>query len=486
MPLEICAFGMIPHALILYDHAVQKGALMIRRTTATLALAFLFLHAPARAIDIEGVQPAALDQPRVSVMLKRDPKGKPLAAKSEAGALGGLLGQPADKDATTINIQAFLDTGASGIMLSGKTAEALVIKHTVANRDGKQQPVIFHDIGVGGTDQFQVSEKLFIYMMPDSGDTDDERRYTVGFGPVRAQISQGGGLIEMLTGGLDVMGMPAMKGRVIAIDPTPVNKFDDTMKVKIFAPRDRAIPQTDLTVKLTYVNFSRFTSVEPATSERPVIAANPMIGPDPTLPTGAIKNVQAVIARHNNKEVTGTWLLDTGAAASMISTKAAALIGVTYVAGTEGSDKPRLHGVPEDRQFTLSVGGVGGTKKSAGFFMDQLVIPTSVRHDIVYKPAPVLVTDISVEDPKTKQRVTLDGVFGMNFMCASAFVSEAGLMPDIKNMTAGPYDAIVFDEPMGELRLKLSDALKGQGAGGQIQITPAQRPQGAGRVTGGK
>ena len=74
---------------------------------------------------------------------------------------------------------------------------------------------------------------------------------------------------------------------------------------------------------------------------------------------------------------------------------------------------------------------------------------------MVYKPAPVMVVDITVEDPKTKQQVTLDGVFGMNYMVASAYVAEAGLMPDIKNLTQGPFEWIVFDEPAGMLGLKL-------------------------------
>jgi hypothetical protein len=135
--------------------------------------------------------------------------------------------------------------------------------------------------------------------------------------------------------------------------------------------------------------------------------------------------------------------------------------------------------VPENEQFTLTVGGVGGTKKSAGFFLDTLVIPTRENDPIVYKKAPVFVTDISVEDPRTKQKRTLDGIFGMNFLVASAHVTEAALMPDIGKLTAGPYDAIVFDEPAKVLGLKLKaelarEAMQGQKRG-QIQIKPAKR-----------
>src|SRR6266545_7022845 len=94
------------------------------------------------AEDIEGVQPAALDQPRVNIHLRRQPSAQPLAAHE-------------GKD-STINIQAFLDTGASGIMLSGKTADALGVKRQSLGTNGKQQPVTFHDIGIGGSDEFSV------------------------------------------------------------------------------------------------------------------------------------------------------------------------------------------------------------------------------------------------------------------------------------------------------------------------------------------
>src|SRR5689334_14925493 len=76
----------------------------------------------AFAVDIEGVQPAALDQPRVNMHLRREPKGKPLSTKKLAGE-------------ETINIQAFCDTGASGVMLSKTTADALGVARAKAGGD---------------------------------------------------------------------------------------------------------------------------------------------------------------------------------------------------------------------------------------------------------------------------------------------------------------------------------------------------------------
>jgi hypothetical protein len=79
--------------------------------------------------------------------------------------------------------------------------------------------------------------------------------------------------------------------------------------------------------------------------------------------------------------------------------------------------------------------------------------------------------------------VTLDGVLGMNFFVASANIKQAGLMPDVNQLTAGPYQAIVFDEPAATLGLKFKPGIAngaGNGNGakrGTIEVKPA-RPRG--------
>jgi predicted aspartyl protease len=392
---------------------------------------FLFVHS-ALAVEIEGVQPASLDQPRVHLHLRRELKGKPLAAGNGKEQL--------------INIQAFLDTGASGVMLSTQTADALGV-HREAAKPGEN--VIFHDVGVGGDDRFNVAEPLYVFVAPSgkTGEPDDASGYPISFGPVRAQVGPlSAGILQMLTGGLDVVGMPAMKGRIVVIDPKPVDTFGDTMRAGLFDRNAQhngqtVIPKTDRHIALRYQSFARFTHVEPPDAKGPTLAENPFI--------------DGVIAASGRSKSSGNWLLDTGAAASMISSKQAAKVGVKYVEGTEGTNAPVLAGVPEDEQFTITVGGVGGSKKAAGFFLDTLTLPTKEKDPIVYKRAPVLVSDITVEDPKTHEQITLDGVFGMNFLCASAMVTEAALLPDIGKMSAGPYAWIVFDEPNAVLGLKM-------------------------------
>jgi hypothetical protein len=403
----------------------------------------LFLSSlPALATDIQGVQPAALDQPRINLLIRRGPNQPPLTGKADQNLLLQML-DPDTKPKQTFNVQAFLDTGASGVVLNANTAQSLKIVNATAN----SAPIVFHDVGVAGGDNFHVSEPLYFSLAafhPGTNTDDPARDYTQQAGPLRAQVGPlgGGGLMELVVGGLDVAGMPVMLGKVAVIDPKPVNGFDDTMRAYLYKPgtrfnpnqlkRDPGIPPVNRHVKLTYVSFARFTRITPAGAPGPTLARNPFIGPDPTLPTKPAASLGITIL-HNGKTSQGSWLLDTGAAASLLSTRQAAAVGIRYRPGTEGTASPILDGVPAAKQFTLTVGGIGGQRKSAGFYLDELRLPTMERDPLIYRPAPVLVCDITVEDPTTKQQFTLDGVLGMNFLAASAKVTE-GLLPQGNRM----------------------------------------------------
>src|SRR5688572_1687388 len=178
-----------------------------RISAAYLILISLVVGANALATDIEGVQPASLDQPRVNVLLRREPKGKPLATgvKDAKDAIGRVF-----------NVEAFLDTGASGFVLSANTAKALGIRHETIGRVQGADPVVFEDVGVGGTDEFHVSEPLHAMLAPyhPNTDTDDVEAlddYRTPVGPLRAQIGPigagGMGIMEMVLGNLDIVGM---------------------------------------------------------------------------------------------------------------------------------------------------------------------------------------------------------------------------------------------------------------------------------------
>jgi hypothetical protein len=149
--------------------------------------------------------------------------------------------------------------------------------------------------------------------------------------------------------------------------------------------------------------------------------------------------VRGVEITHHGRTVSGTFLLDTGAAASMISTKLAEQLGIRFDRGTK-------------IEFSLAIGGLGGQKNASGLFVDRLALPTREGAAIVYAKAPLLVNDISVIDEKGKT-FTLDGVLGMNYLVASAEIT-GGVLPDVGKIIDGPWRWIVIDNARGELGLE--------------------------------
>jgi hypothetical protein len=409
------------------------------------------LVAPLRADDIDGVQPAALDQPRINMVVRRGNNGPPLVGS-------GLEGQ-------TFNVEAFLDTGAGAVVLSTQTADAMGIhRETIAPANPTE--VRFQDVGIGGASAFAVSEPIFLSLAPMAPNVDVDEKdaiastYTQTCGPLRAEIGPLAGAADWLTSlalaNMDIAGMPVITGKIVVMDPVDVNNMSDKIRTYVYDPKTLAanptqIPRTSLHVRLTEVQFGRFTSTIPASAAGPAMCANPMIGPDPF---GASADpAPPVLLGHHGRTSSGTFLLDTGAAASLISKRQAALLGVSYSAAAESGDHPVLVGVPANRQFTLSLGGIGGMKKSAGFFLDKLSLPTAEGKSVTFVHAPVLVTDVAVKDASGKE-FTLDGVFGMNFLVASAMVDESALLPDMSRLTPGAFRWIVIDQPHGWLGLE--------------------------------
>ena len=138
--------------------------------------------------------------------------------------------------------------------------------------------------------------------------------------------------------------------------------------------------------------------------------------------------------------------------------------------GTFGTEEPKLEifdpslpantpGVEIGNQFFLPLQGIGGTVTVAGFFLDSLLLQTlegsadpNDPNNIKYLGAPVYVTDIELTDAETNQPLILDGIFGMNFLVASALLTAE---LDIITASAGAFNWLTFDEPNGVLGLDL-------------------------------
>ena len=463
---------------------------MRRPTLAAIALC-LAAAAHAAAYDLV-VQSAAVDQPRINFALAD--ADAPLTPFVGDDIFGG----------ETIYAQAFYDTGASGVVLAESIADALGVDRQAVGG----QPVVFGDAAPGGVVPFNVSEPLVLRLADnlgagDSGLFGDGDRvaalsdpasfttlYDEAFGPIRAQIGPlGGG--GPFTGDLNVVGVPAMQGKTVVMDARPTDNFftlldddpnNDTFDVQMRTyvydtPRAASpsspvpygnddfgpgVPRTELSVSLTKADFARFTTLDPAGAVPPTLNDNPFIGPDPLGgPAGA--GVPPVTMRHNGLSSDGSFLLDTGAAASFISTDLAAQVGVGYdPAAPLGSANPRLTGVPIDRQFALQISGISGEVLVVpGFFADGMLVRTDQGdalddadpNHLNYLGAPVLVFDIEVFDPVANQSVVLDGIFGMNNLVATANIIPDDLFPLFLDPTPAPFETIVYDDVTAKLGL---------------------------------
>jgi len=440
---------------------------MFPRKTILRLIAFAVLAvAPAlantaAAVDIYGVQAGSLDQPRMNFVVESAATGLPYDYN---GIFGGQ----------SINIFAFLDTGASGIVISHASANELSLP--------RQPGVEFFDVGVGGFTLFDVSTPVIVRAAPYTELNIDNKAnyktvYNQASGPYNLQVGPTNAVPDPLIGPLDVFGMPAMMGKVVVMDPTPLNTISDLMHTFIYDPgtpfnpnttaTNPGIPTTSHQVKLSYGDFGRFTETTPPGATGPVVNHNPFIGPNPTLvleDNPPADDTPPVRIGFNGLETSGSFLLDTGAAASFISTSLASSLNVRY-RDTGPGDDPQLEvfdpnnpGAPGTLiagQFVLPIQGIGGLATVAGFFLDEMLLQTisgsadpDDPNNIRYMGAPVLVLDITVVDPITDETLTLDGIFGMNFLVASTAL-------DFGELREGPFNWITFDEPNGILGLNI-------------------------------
>ena len=185
-------------------------------------------------------------------------------------------------------------------------------------------------------------------------------------------------------------------------------------------------------------------------------------------------------------KTSGSFLFDSGAAASMISTVLAEKIKVRYQPGTQGTDNPILEHLDLNTsqwtvlpdQFILPIGGVGGLVNVAGFFLDDMLVRTiegNAANDLdpnhfKFLNAPVLVHDISLFDPNTDRTLTLDGIFGMNNVVANAMYVPGVPFPSIFAQTLGNFNWVVYDQPNGLLGLDVKPPISTWNGGGSSAL----------------
>ncbi len=417
----------------------------------------------AEARDIAGVLPNSIGLPEANAVLR------PTAGAAPYTGLD-LLGDP------VTNLRLVYDTGASGVILFEGPALALGIP--VAQFMGTD--VVFTDVGVGGSTTFDVSDPIHLSMgdfvqdppAPYTSD-DDYPRETPG---LRLQLGPPGSASLFLADFtlLGIVGVPAMADRVSVIGPklaevsiselTPA----DTIHTYIYEPDVPAeggpgILAPDLRIELTPKAFDRFTETTPAGATGPTLGENPFIGPDPLAELEGVDPLPTtppgITLRLGAAEVTGTFLLDTGAQISSISSAMALTLGVRYWGpGDPGYDPGSPATLVFDAdgslvpdQFTVAISGIGGATTIAGFYADSMLVRTlegdplddADPNHLNFLPAPVYVHDIELQDPVTLETFTFDGIFGTNYLFGSGDLSALSGFP--VPFREGPFEWLVLD-----------------------------------------
>ncbi|MBN1436485.1 MAG: hypothetical protein JW936_05385 [Sedimentisphaerales bacterium] len=356
-------------------------------------------------VHIDGTLWIGLDIPRIYVLLRETPGGEPMQ----------------DPEFGFIPIDAFLDTGASGMVISDDSATILGVQ--------AELNAAYMDVGVGGWEEFEVSQELYM-AVADRAIVDplDEGEYGPDLGPWRLQMTMAD---DDLIGPLDIWGVPLMAGQVAVLDPTPLDSILDYFHANIVAPGSAEIPEVDFHVRIRFRNFV-YRNHPDNSGPLPTLAYNPVID-DVRINEGA-------------NESTGTWLLDTGATVSMISVGQAQALGLV-----DANGDPLV--TPD---FTAPIGGVGGTNEVPGFQIDAITLPMLEGFNLVYDNPYVVVLDVGTIDEATGEPIILDGIFGTNLLAASATLSL--------DIVAGPYNKIVVDTVNGVLGFDFKYGWDNEGA----------------------
>jgi hypothetical protein len=321
---------------------------MSRRVVSTvLSLAWLALAGPAagQALVMMGASDnLAVDQPRVSVEVL-DP--------STGASLGPEL------------FNTFLlDTGSNGILATGLAVEDLVSA-------GYRTEGTFLETGVAGPVLYDVSA---VYDFDLAGTAGVRQSLT----DVRLLSSASTDL-----GGFDgVVGMPGMVNRVTTMDLAamidPNEEFGITLMGVAFGQAVPPNPGHRYTVPLNLVEYSA--------------------GDDPVRPTYAPLPFARVSLHNQGYSVGGSFVVDTGAQVSIISSATAIALGL---------DSDHDGSLADETDTFLPIGGVGGNIEAPVLPVQRLGLPTAEGAELVWTDLEVLVVDIDE---------TVPGIIGMDLL----------------------------------------------------------------------
>lgn len=435
---------------------VRAGAVPCGRHTIRLIAAIWLLAAPGRALEIRGVEPFALDLPRVPAFLAPIDGGQPLTHGSD------LAGRP------LFAFDCFLDTGASRMVISRADRDALNVRSTDARVE---------DYGIAGTETFDVSIPYRICIGDSSASATDPRQFPYVMrcvlqlrrndpNPMHALPS---GLTESLTGGMEglglgleelgalvtpavnIVGAPFLRGYVAILEPGPVEAamgalgglFGGSSSAGALEALESLLSQfagadaASTSLGRMAVRFVRAgTEYAPAEIVVPLTLRDMDPGNIP-VSHDDVPFVADVTLTHKDRHVRVNLLVDTGGSMSLISSRVARELNLDV-------DRPPL---------SVLVQGVGeGSMDLGGHWVDRMVVPTAGGAEpLAYHRVPLFVADVA----------GIDGTIGANMLAPSVYMDmnmdrlTANPLSLLAGLRTGPtpFRRIVIDLPRGQLGL---------------------------------
>ncbi|MBN2475302.1 MAG: aspartyl protease family protein [Pirellulales bacterium] len=303
-----------------------------------------------------------------------------------------------------------LDTGANSVLSAREPTLDLVSA-------GYQTEGTFLEYGVAGASEFDVSAAYRFDFRGSDGvthtlpQTDDAVRILSS-----EDLELGG---PLLWGGVaGVVGMPAMAGRVTTLDMSGWADGSDLALGVEFAqqvPPDQGLRYS--------------VAVDDRVAFDPRDGLPPGSLPDDPLPVWAPVPMMTGVAEYRGNRESGTFLFDTGAQKSMISSSLAFAIGLDE--DCDGNFDNEMIG-------TLPVGGIGGTIDAPVMLIDALCLPTLQGPDLRW--ADTEPEALGVEVIVLDLHPDIQGLIGIDLLTSGMEINE------MLDFIGGPYfDQIHFD-----------------------------------------
>jgi hypothetical protein len=316
-------------------------------------------------IDMGLKDEVAFDQPIVTFELFQQLPG---------GAKGTSLG-PSDGGFFFIANQFILDTGAGSIIAMNDAESELRDNGYVSENTVLEQ-------GVAGFSELDVSANYYV-----------EVRDSTGAARALPNTRIMSGQFPDLFGVNGIVGMPGMVGQVVTLDTSAWAEVEDIFDIVPMEVRISNTLPTSGGHRYSVPIEARFFPIE---GDDPL----PAVSPIPMLEMGV---------GFGNLDTTGTFILDTGAAISFISSEMGKAIGLD----SNGDDV--LDTNDEQSDGTLPIGGIGGTIEVPIFYIDRFTVPTEQGVDLVWnleQSLSVAIVDIHPE---------IDGVLGSDLLTSGWF-----------------------------------------------------------------